>query len=81
MELNETIELMKHSDYQKRFIAEYYQLKIRHEKLHKMIVEYEAGTLKFIPSCPVELLKEQKLYMEKYLHCLEARAEIEGIEL
>lgn len=40
--LNETIKLMNSKDYKDRFRAEYYQLKIRYEKLHKMVVKYEA---------------------------------------
>ena len=59
----------------------YYQLKIRYEKLHRMCIQYEAGTLSFTPSCSLELLKEQKSHMGNYLRCLEIRAEIEGITL
>lgn len=81
MELNETIELMNSKDYKDRFKAEYWQLKKRYEKLHNMIIKYEAGTLPFTPNCSLELLKEQKSYMGRYLYCLEVRAEIEGVEL
>ncbi len=59
----------------------YNQTKIRYEKLHKMVVKYEAGTLNFTPKCSLELLKEQKKHMGLYLNCLEIRAEIEGIDL
>lgn len=76
-----TISLMQSDNYKERFIAEYLQTKIRYDKLHKMIVKYEANTLNFEPSCPIELLMEQAEYMGKYLHILEVRAEIEGIEL
>lgn len=81
MELKDTIEMMNSADYKERFKAEYYQTKIRYEKLHKMVVKYEAGTLNFTPKCSLELLKEQKKHMGMYLNCLEIRAEIEGIEL
>lgn len=81
MELKETIELMNSEDYTERFKAEYYQTKIRYDKLHKMIVKYEAGTLDFNPICSIELLKKQASYMGNYLGTLEVRAEIEGIEL
>ncbi len=81
MELKETIEMMNSADYKERFKAEYAQLKIRYEKLHKMVVKYEAGTLNFTPSCSLELLKQQKSHMGQYLYCLEVRAQIEGIEL
>lgn len=81
MELKDTIELMQSADYQDRFKAEYYQTKIRYNKLHTMCVKYEAGTLDFTPNCSLKLLKEQKAAMGLYLHTLEVRAEIEGITL
>ena len=46
MELKDTIDLMNSGDYKERFIAEYYQTKIRYEKLHKMFIKYEAKTYK-----------------------------------
>ena len=81
MELKDTVELMNSNDYKERFKAEYLQTKIRYEKLHKMTVKYEAGTLNFEPSCSLEILKEQKSYMGNYLRMLEVRAEIEKIDL
>ena len=81
MELKETIELMNSSDYKDRFKAEYYQTKIRYDKLHQMLVKHEAGILDFKPTCPITKLQEQKRYMGEYLRCLEVRAAIEGIEL
>ena len=80
-ELKDTIELMNSSDYKDRFKAEYWQTKIRYEKLHRMIVKYDAGTLGFEPTCDIELLKEQASFMGRYLYCLEMRAEIEDINL
>lgn len=81
VKLSETVEMMNSPEYKERFKAEYMQTKIRYEKLHKMCIKYEAGTLKFTPTCSIELLKEQKMHMGNYLCCLEIRAEIEGIEL
>ena len=81
MELKDTTTLMNSSDYKDRFKAEYYQTKILYGKLHRMIIKYEAGTLNFEPTCSLELLKEQELYMYKYLCTLEVRAEIEGVKL
>lgn len=81
MKLKDTIEMMNSEDYKERFKAEYWQTKIRYEKLHKMCIKYEAGTLNFTPSCSLELLKEQKMHMGMYLHALEVRAEIEKIDL
>ena len=81
MDLKDTVELMLSDDYKERFKAEYYQTKIRYEKLHKMVVKYDAKTLEFEPSCDIDLLKAQASNMGQYLYCLEVRAEIEGIEL
>ena len=81
LELKDTIEMMNSPDYKERFKAEYLQTKIRYEKLHKMCIKYEAGTLDFTPNCSLELLKEQKMYMGNYLRCLELRAEIERVSL
>lgn len=80
-ELKDTVEMMLSEDYKERFLAEYYQLKIRYQKLHRMLIQYEAGTLPFTPTCSRELLKEQAMHMGNYLRCLEVRAEIEKIEL
>jgi hypothetical protein len=46
-----------------------------------MVVKYEAGTLDFTPDCPLDLLKNQKAAMGKYLYTLEVRAQIEKIDL
>lgn len=81
MELKETIDLMNSEDYKDRFKAEYYQTKIRYDKLHRMLVKHEAGVLDFKPTCPIAKLQEQKRYMGEYLRCLEIRAAIEGITL
>ena len=81
MELKDTSELMLSGDYKERFKAEYHQTKIRYEKLHRLIVKYEANTLNFEPDCGLELLKKQASHMENYLYCLELRAEIEHITL
>lgn len=80
-DLKDTVAMMNSEDYKERFRAEYFQTKIRYEKLHAMTIKYEAGTLNFTPSCSLELLNEQKRHMGNYLHCLEVRAEIEKIDL
>ena len=81
MELKDTANAMNSSDYRERFKAEYWQVKIRWRKLHRMLVKYEAGTLGFEPSCSLELLKKQAFHMGNYIHILEIRAEVEGIVL
>ncbi len=69
------------SDHNDRFFGEYLETLIRYERLHKMLVKYEADTLDFTLSCPIDLLREQKKHMGEYLHALEVRAQIEGVEL
>lgn len=80
-DLIDTVELMASDDYKQRFKAEYYQTEIRYNKLHEMIVRYEANTLNFEPKCSIDIFKKQASYMGNYLYMLEVRAEIEGIEL
>ena len=67
--------------WQERRKREYREMKERYEKLHRMVTKYEAGTLKVTPKCSIELLKQQKRHMGEYLHDLEIRAEIDGVEL
>ena len=81
MELKDTVVLMNSDDYKERFKAEYWQTKIRYDKLRSMVVKYEADKLDFTPSCGIYLLKDQLKNMENYLYCLEVRAEVEGIVL
>lgn len=81
MELKDTVELMNSKDYKERFKAEYYQTKIRYDKLHKIIVKYEAGALEFKPDSPIELLKQQAAAMGQYLYSLEVRSLVEKINL
>lgn len=81
MELKDTVDLMNSENYEDRFKAEYFQTKIRYDKLYKMLVKRAAGTLDFDPKCSFALLTEQKRYMAEYLRVLETRAEVEGIVL
>ena len=68
-------------DWKERFVQEYKELKERYNKLHRMVIKYEAGTLDFTPNCSLGLLKEQEMYMGDYLRILEIRSEIEDIDL
>ena len=81
MELKETIELMNSTDFKDRFRAEYFQLKIRIEKLEAMLEKYKAGTLPFKPKCSYEVLYEQMIFMKHYRIVLEVRAQIENVDL
>lgn len=68
-------------DYKIRMAEEYRQLKEKYDRLHKMLVRYDAGTLDFTPSCPIQLLRDQAAAMGKYLYILEVRAQIEKVDL
>lgn len=81
MELKDTIALMVSSDYKQRFLAEYYQTKIRYDKLNDMIDKYYKNQLDFTPTCPIFVLKLQRDLMLQYLAMLEKRAAYEEIEL
>lgn len=48
---------MKEETYQDRFVKEYIELKCRYKKLNKMLVKYDAMTLEFTPTCPIENTK------------------------
>ena len=74
-------DLIISSDYKARFIGEYVELKIRYNKLHKMLIKHEAGTLGFEPTCDISILEDQAYHMGNYLKQLEIRAEIEKIIL
>lgn len=85
-DLKETIDLMVSDDYRDRFKAEYQQTKIRYEKLKNFCNRIEVGNegLNVVPpehDSPYWLLREQQGNMGEYLHTLELRALIEGIEL
>lgn len=81
MEFAATSTMMLSPDCKERFKAEYWQVKHRYDRLHNMVVKYEAGTLDFTPNCPLDLLKEQKAAMGKYLYTLEVRAWLEKVDL
>lgn len=74
-------DLIISSDYKARFVGEYVELKIRYNKLHKMLIKHEAGTLGFEPTCDISILEDQAYHMGNYLKQLEIRAEIEKITL
>lgn len=80
-ELKQTVELMNSSDYKERFKAEYYQLKIRFDKLVAMVEKWDKGELNFVPTCPRELYTRQLNAMKEYLVVLEERAVLENVEL
>lgn len=80
-ELKDTAEMMVSSDYKERFKAEYQQVRIRTEKLQEVLYRLDSGVLDFKLSCPRFILDEQLDVMYRYLSILEARAQIEGIDI
>lgn len=74
-------------DWKTRLQEEYAQLKERYEKLkaynNKQEVEFELDTATQTRKCYYAngLLKRQQNVMGEYLHVLELRAELEGIQL
>ena len=79
MELKDTVEMMLSNDYKERFKAEYWQLKIRHDKLQKMVDNWEK--LDFTPTSSYSTYVCQLLAMEDYMGLLKSRAEQEEVEL
>ena len=94
-QLHETVEMMTSPSYKERFKAEYIQTKIRYEKLkafntkieaaHRTqhLADVEGAICVAMPKhdCPDDLLWDQQRMMGEYLHVLEIRAVIEGIDL
>lgn len=84
--LKDTVELMNSNNYKERFKAEYWQLKLRYEKLRKFIqtqelaVSYPTLADKKV-DCYISLLCDQKFQMEQLLYILEQRAIVEDIDL
>ena len=74
---------MQSNDYKERFLAEYYQLKIRFEKLKAMLEKWDKGELNFTPACNLRygIYNLQIKAMADYIATLEIRAMIEDIEL
>ena len=91
MTFEQTSKLMLDKDYKKRFIAEYWQLKIRCKRLEKFIDTIEAAHRantypneivdEPIHDCQESLLRAQFQSMCEYLHLLKVRAIIEKIDL
>ena len=81
MTLKDTAKLMVSDDYKDRFRAEYFQLKIRYDKLCAMLNKWDAETLEFAPTCSHNLYDGQMRAMRWYLCVLENRARLEGVDL
>ena len=79
--LQVTSEMMNSKNYKDRFLAEYFQVKIRLEKLKEMLKKWDEDNLDFFPACPRSTYDMQVEAMTYYKNVLEARARIEQIVL
>jgi hypothetical protein len=96
MTIEETTRLMTSPYYEDRFVAEYWQVRIRYRKLSALIAKMEAYdrlseagmTAKtcvefvgFRPDVPKQTLIDQACVMREYMNLLEVRSAMEGIDL
>ena len=79
--LSKIMSMLSSDDFRDRSIGEYWFVKDKYDKLHRMIVTREAGKLSFSPSCPMEQWKAQAKAMGEYLYQLEVKAAYENVEL
>jgi hypothetical protein len=77
MELNETIDLMLSENRKERLKAEYWQTKVRLEKLNSYISKLEAGGEPDVDDS-IEVLQAQSAAMQEYLYFLEVRMKMYG---
>ena len=83
MKMSDTIGKMLSKDPKDRMWAEYLQTKIRYRKLNAFANRIEAARLQEKPepqhSCSYDLLRKQQSIMGEYLHVLELRLAIDGL--
>lgn len=84
-QLEDTVEDMLSKDYKERFRAEYYQLKIRIDKLERFLFKLRAAQFTNKPEpkhdCPEHVLEFQLSCMKQYMEQLKLRAVIEEVEV
>ena len=85
MKMSDTICKMLSKDPKDRMWAEYWQTKIRYRKLKAFTNRIEAARLQEKPgpqhSCSYDLLRKQQSIMGEYLHVLELRLAIDGMNI
>ncbi len=79
MTLNDTVTLMLSGDYKERLLGEYYQLRIRYDKLSITLREYRKGKTRIKCKPDYATLEEQLNAMKAYMDCLELRLKAENI--
>lgn len=77
--LEDTVDLMVSDDWKERFKAEYWQLKLRYERLKYLVDNWDA--LDFTPSSDKATHIIQLDVMKAYIDILETRAEKESVAL
>ena len=80
-ELKDTIFLMTSKDYKDRFKAEFYQTKIRYNKLKQSLDNIIKDNLSSETYRSILILELQAQCMKNYLDILVSRAINEGIEI
>lgn len=75
--LAETVDMMNSPNYKERFLAEYFQVWLRLEKLNAMLEKWDNDQLEFTPTCPQTVLIAQSNAMATYLTILHQRLQIE----
>ena len=85
MKMSDTIGKMLSNNPKDRMWAEYWQTKIRYRKLKAFANRIEAARLQKKPgpqhSCSYDLLRKQQSIMGEYLHVLELRFAIDGLDI
>ena len=76
--LKETVNLMLSDRWEDRLVAEYWQTKIRYEKLHERLVKHDAGIEYLLEP---DTMRQQAQIMGEYLYHLEVRAALKGVNL
>ena len=79
MELKDTAIFMNSESYKERFKAEYFQLKIRLDKLSDYIKKVENKEVE--TTTPIDMLMSQHHFMKCYKEILETRAIMEDIDI
>ncbi|MBR6046387.1 MAG: hypothetical protein IKP47_12205 [Ruminococcus sp.] len=77
MELNETVDLMMSDNRKERLKAEYWQTKLRYERLNAYISKLNAGGEADVDDS-VDVLQAQSAAMHEYLYFLEIRMKMYG---
>ena len=80
-DLKETIELMTSADHRDRFLAEYWQTKIRIGKLDAMLEKYDRGELDTNSALREKMLASEVKLREAYSELEKLRAQMEVVRL